>query len=259
MFKKIIILTKDNLELEGEIIRRIQDIFNESEFRHIKFKDIKKEDFKDTDFVITFGGDGTFVKAGNLIENSVILGVNARPESSEGALTSLSIADIEKIKEIVLGNYEILNLSRARVKLNGEILNEHAINEVYLGAFSQFHSSRYKIKFKDKEEEQRSSGIIISTGTGSPAWFYSAGGEVFNHEAEKLAFIVREPYHGKRLFKPSILNGEIQKGEKIIITGKRDVGGVIAINDSTYDFNEGDIAEIELSDKPLKVIKFKNN
>lgn len=256
-FKKIIILLKKGLKVEAKVIEDIQRMSNSSEVKIIAFNDLKKSDLIESDLIITLGGDGTFVKAANLIENSFILGINASPKNSEGALTSLEIQEIHKLKEVFKGNFEVIHRHRAKVKLNGTILEEHAINEVYVGAASQFHSSRYKIKFKDMEEEHRSSGVIISTGTGSSAWFYSAGGKVFNHDEEKLGFIVREPYFGKRIFTPKILNGHIGKGDKIILESKRESGGIVAINDSIYNFNEGDIVEIELSDKPLKTIKLK--
>ncbi len=252
-FKKIIILLKNGLELDSDVIDFIHDNAKGSDVRIIAFNDLKKEDL-DADLIITLGGDGTFVRAANLIEDSLILGINANPDESEGALTSINIEDLDKLKEILKGKFDIVIKHRAVVKLNGKLLNEYAINEVYLGALSQFHSSRYKIRYNGDEEEHRSSGVIVSTGTGSKAWYVSAGGKPFMHDEEKLAFVVREPYVGERIFKPKILNGDILKGEKIIIESKRDFGGILAINDSTYDFNIGDVAEIELSDKPLKVV-----
>ncbi|HOW37247.1 MAG TPA: hypothetical protein PLK34_03295, partial [Candidatus Pacearchaeota archaeon] len=115
--------------------------------------------------------------------------------------------------------------------------------------------SRYKLKFKDIQEEQRSSGVLVTTGAGSGAWFASAGGKTFNCEDKKLMFLVREPYTGKRVFIPKLLQGEILPGEKLVLESTRDLWGVVSINDSIYPFNTGDIVEIMLSEKPLKVIK----
>ncbi len=254
MFNRIAILLKNDIKMESKIIEYIKKISNNSEVKIISFNDLKKDSLEDSDLIITLGGDGTFVKAANLIEDSLILGINAEPHKSEGALTSLDIKELEKLKEIFAGNFDTINRHRARIKLNRKILDEYASNEVYVGASSQFHSSRYTIKFNGFEEEHRSSGVIVSTGTGSPAWFYSAGGKIFDHDEEKLGFIVREPYFGKRIFTPKLLNGYILKGEKIVLESRRDFGGIVAINDSIYDFNKGDIVEIEISDKPLRVI-----
>jgi NAD kinase len=257
MFKKIILLMKTGLKIDAKLIENIEELSGQKDMKIIAFNDLKKEDLKESDLIITLGGDGTFVKAANLVENSPILGINVESHKSEGALTDLELKDIEKLKDLFSGKYSIQTRQRAKVKLNGKFIDEHALNEVYVGATSQFHSSRYKIKFKGNEEEHRSSGVIVSTGTGSPAWFYSAGGKIFSPEEDKLSFIVREPYRGKRIFIPKIIKGDLNNGEKLIIESTRDFGGIIAINDATYDFNTGSVVEIELSDKPLKAIKLK--
>lgn len=207
--------------------------------------------------MLTLGGDGTFVKAAHFVENALILGINSNPKTSEGALTSIDIGEIDKIKYVNQSKYQVIERQRADIILNGKTLEEKAVNEVYIGAASQFHTSRYKIKFKQKEEEHRSSGIIVSTGTGSEAWFLSAGGKPFHYNERKLRFIVREPYVGKKVFIPSLLDGEFFEGERLIVESTRDFGGIIAINDSTYEFNTGDIVEVKLSKNPLKVIEIK--
>ncbi len=254
MFNRILFLVRKGILINEELKEKIKKIVGEREIFFIKFENFKKEDLEDIDLIITLGGDGTFIKAANMIEDTFILGINYYHRVSEGALTSLNFLEIEKLKEVFKGNFEVLIRQRAKVKLNGKALDLYATNEVYVGAESQFHSSRYKIGFNENKEEHRSSGIIISTGTGSPAWFYSAGGEIFDPSEEKLSFIVREPYFGKRVFKPTLLKGDIKKNEKIVIESTRDFGGILAINDITYEFNKGAIAEIELADKPLKVI-----
>jgi NAD+ kinase len=255
MFEKILIIAKNEEEKENLLSIPIMEYLGKEKIDIILLDEIKKDLVNHFDLIITYGGDGTFVKTANLMEDGYILGINSKPETSEGALTTINVNELEKLKKIIEGDFEILTRERIKIRLNGRVLDEHSLNEVYIGAHSQFHISRYRINFKDKEEEHRSSGIIISTGTGSPAWFYSAGGEIFNHDEEKLSFIVREPYFGKRVFKPTILKGDILKGEKLIVKSEKDFEGIIAINESIYDFNRGDVVEIELSDKPIKTIR----
>ncbi|MBS3091778.1 NAD(+)/NADH kinase [Candidatus Pacearchaeota archaeon] len=253
--KKISVFYKDKLiEKNPSLDNKLKDLLKNHDVKYIEYNKLNKKDLDCQDLVITIGGDGTFAKAANLIENALIIGINSHPETSEGALISLDINEIEKLSSILNGDFNISMIYRVQTKLNEKILDELAINEVYVGAASQFHSSRYKIKYKDKEEEQRSSGVIISTGAGSPAWLHSAGGKIFPRDEEKLSFVVREPYFGKKIFKPTILNGDLLKGEKLTFVSERDFGGIVAIGDSVYDFNKGDIVEIELSNKPLKTV-----
>lgn len=224
------------------------------DFDWVYHNNLVKDQLNEVDLVITFGGDGTFIEAANLIEDSFILGINSHPNSSEGALMSLSTDNLEDLKDILNGNFQILERQRAEVRLNGKLLGEYATNEVYVGALSQFYSSRYIINFKGKEEEQRSSGVIISTGTGSRAWHLSAGGKKFHHAEKKLSFVVREPYYGKRLYCPTIISGEILEDEKIVLTSKRSFGSILAIGFKAYDLKENDVVEVTLSENPLKVL-----
>jgi NAD kinase len=253
-FDRIVLVVKHNLVLDATILDKIKGYFSGKRLDVVKFSDLRKMHLHDCDLVITLGGDGTFIKAGNLIKDAYILGINAEPKTSEGALTTLNINEVDKIGDVLAGKFKIRLAQRATAKLNGNVLDEQAINEVYVGSASQFHSSRYKIRFNGLEEEQRSSGVLIATGNGSAAWFFSAGGKVFNAEEEKLSFVVREPYFGKRVFMPKILKGDILKEEKIEIESMRNFGGVIAINDSVFSFNKGDVLEVFLSEFPLHVV-----
>jgi len=257
MFKKVIILLKEGLQLDAKMPEKIKEYINCGELSLISFNNLQKEDLIGIDLVISIGGDGTFVKAAHLMEEGLILGINSNYKTSEGALTSINLDEIDKLKNLDKGKMEITEKQRADVILNGKILDEKVINEIYIGAASQFHSSRYILNFKGAKEEQRSSGVIVSTGTGSDSWFLAAGGKPFHYSEKKLRFIVREPYFGKRVFKPTILAGELSEKEKIVVESTRNFGGIIAINDSTYDFNTGDIVEVKISDSPLKVIKLK--
>jgi NAD+ kinase len=260
-FNKILVVeSKKKTEKHLESVRRLRGLLEDSQlsFSWIMHERLSKELLRDVDLVITLGGDGTFLEAANLVENSFILGINSHPETSEGALTSLSAENLEILMEILNGKFQILKRQRAMVKLNGNLIEEYATNEVYFGAASQFHSSRYIINFGDIEEEQRSSGVVISTGTGSGAWYLSAGGEVFYPSDEKLAFIVREPYFGKRLYSPKIIKGEFMSEERIILKCKRNFGGILAIGFKAYDLQENDVVEVSLSDNPLKVLEVKD-
>ncbi len=152
------------------------------------------------------------------------------------------------------GNYDIIQRTRARIVLNGELVKELALNEVYVGVENQFHTSRYVINFNEVSEEQRSSGVLVATGTGSAAWYKSAGGEKFGANDDKLKFIVREPYDGN-LFRPKILNGEINVGNEIIMESRRIDGGIVAIDATCiYPFNKEDSVRIKVSKQKLNVI-----
>lgn len=257
MFNKILVVYNEKktekhlrtIEQTNETLRRMR-----KEFSPIKFYDLHADYFTDKNLIITIGGDGTFLRTSHFIRGKPILGINSEPELSEGALTTLNFDEISSLEEILNGNHETLKRPRARVLRNHQLIKELALNEVYIGAANQFHTSRYIIKLNGNEEEHRSSGVLVVTGSGSRAWYKSAGGVPFRFDEEKLAYLVREPYRS-RLFNPQMINGYLNKNEKIEFESKRKDGGVIAIDSwATYDFNLGDVIDIRLSSQPLKVI-----
>lgn len=259
MFEYVLLVYKSKTSENPLLNKALNRVLSPKTLTCIGFDELTKRSIKKSDLIITFGGDGTFIKAANLIEDAFILGVNSAPETSEGALTSIIQGEfLDMLPALASKTYPILKRQRAIVILNGRVLEEHALNEVYVGTLSQFHSSHYKLTFKDHTEEHRSSGVIVSTGTGSSAWFHSAGGHIFHPSEEKLSFIVREPYFGNRVFKPTLLKGNIEKHESLRIEAHRDSGGIISINEALYPFNRGDVVEISLSPKPLQCITFLN-
>ncbi len=255
IFENVALVYKENKRNISENIK--QEYLSFSNTTLINISEITRASISNKDLIITLGGDGTFVESANRIDTSMILGVNSDPKTSEGALTSFDITELHMLEDILEGNFNIIERQRADVWLNNNLLGEHSTNDIYIGAEYAFHSSRYIISYNGQTEEHRSSGVIISTGTGSAAWFKSAGGEEFSYTEKKLRFIVREPYIGKRIFMPTILKGEIHSDEKIRFESTRDYGGVLSIGFKNYDFNRGDIAEIKVSDKPLKVLERK--
>ncbi len=256
MFKKILIVYSEKLtEQHLNVVEKIkQIIFELSEHcSTIKVTDIQKNSFKNIDLVITAGGDGTLIRVSHYSEEIPILPINSEPEFSEGALTILKDKELSLIKEILKGNYKTIEMPRIQIKRNNVLLDEYALNEVYIGTEKQFATSRYIIEFKDKKEEQRSSGVLVATSGGSSAWYKSAGGKPFSNK-NKLAFLVREPYFGD-IYKPSLLRGEILSNESIFFEAKKHEGGIIAIDSNViHPFNNGDKVELSLSSKPLKVL-----
>jgi len=256
MFNKILLVYSEKLTQKHlEVVEEIKKIFHNEGKRVcvVKATDLQKEFFDNIDLVITAGGDGAFIRASHYIKDIPILGINSEQETSEGALLSIKDNELDALKEILNGKHEIQEIPRISIKKNNELLDELAVNEVYIGSKNQFHTSCYIIEHNGNKEEHKSSGVLIATGTGSSAWYKSAGGVPFQNN-KKLRFLVREPFVS-RVFSPGILNGEIGIGEKICFEAKRHEGGVIAIDSNkTYDFNVPDKIEISISDKPLRVI-----
>lgn len=255
MFKKILIVYSEKLTSKHlETVEKVRNLLREKNSHTVKANELNETCFENVDLVITVGGDGTFIRAASFIDESLILGINSEPEQSEGGLTTIKENELDFIKDVLDNKFNIIKKDRIKIKIDGKEIKENVLNEVYIGTEHQFHTSRYILKFKGKEEEQRSSGILIATGSGSNVWYKSAGGIQFPYNSCKLKFLIREPFFA-RLFKPKLLNGEINPGEKMEVVSKRYAEQVIVLDSNkVYPFNNNSTAEIKISDSPLKII-----
>lgn len=209
------------------------------------------------DLVVSIGGDGTFIESSQLIrDKTLILGVNSDPLHSEGAHTSATRKDFEaKMKKIIEGDFSVEKWTRLEVTIDHKKSSVLSLNEIYIGAAQLYNTSRYWLFVNRIWEEQKSSGVIFSTGCGSTAWYSSAGGRPFSKTSKEGRFIVREPYCG-HLVCGRTINGIIKEGDSVHIrSNMRD--GMIAIDSAAvYPFPKNKEASIRVSDKPLHVIVF---
>jgi NAD+ kinase len=251
---KILIIHKNkNLTIEKELRQKFKDIDITFAWKN----NLKKSYFKNIDLVISIGGDGTFLSASHFIENQLILGVNENYEKSEGALTSIKLHKLEeKILKILKGKYKIKKYQREKIIIHKKkncTITEQALNETYIGNINPHHSSNYIIQIKNKQEKQRSSGILITTGTGSTAWYKAMNENPFKRTKKQLRFKIRELFRG-RIYKPKIEKGKIRQNQKIIIISKMRHGLVAIDSIRIYNMGEGEKVEISLG-KPLKTIQ----
>lgn len=215
---------------------------------------LKKNDLKDVDLVISVGGDGTALSASHFLFDKPLLAVNSSPKTSEGALTTIGLVELEsKLEEIKRGEHKIERLERIEVSINGKVKDSIALNEIFIANEKAYLISKYEVKIrrggKTEKETQHSSGVIFSTGTGSTAWFKSAGGEKFSPQERFIKMLVREPYI-RNLHKFSILTKTIEEGEEVEVKALTKM--ILAVDSiREYKLKEGDKIMIKPSRYPL--------
>jgi hypothetical protein len=201
-----------------------------------------------------------------------IFAINPDVERNTGALLPFNISDMEEGFKRVLKNqveHKCITLARAEMNDGQELL---AFNDFYIGK-SNHSSSRYKIKYQGKFEDQSSSGIIISTGAGSTAWLSSVMNEFRGLEKflgckssqnfqtmawddDKLCYIVREPYRSPS-YGTDLVAGYINSREKLVIESLMPEDGVIfsdGIMDDFMVFNSGRTVSISKAQDKAKLI-----
>jgi len=194
-------------------------------------------------------------------DNKLIIGINSDPKTSEGALTNFNIETFEAfLPNLLSGNYKIEEWTRLKAELNGKTLWPLITCDLFLGESERWNMSRHKIKFRDKEEEQKGSGLVVTTGAGSTGWYDSAvrfikeKGEKISPLEKKGVFILTEPYKGK-LSGCELMHEFFNENDKIEVHSLNDSKGVVSIDSLwVFNFNRGDKVVFSISDKPLKVI-----
>ncbi len=203
-----------------------------------------------------FGGDGTFLRASHYIDHKTdLLSINTDPDVKEGFFSTISRDNYkDRLKQLFDGKYKVKLLTRLDTKIGNKKI-ETALNEVFIGSASPYLMSRYNIKLNSKEEFQKSSGLIISTASGSHAWLGSAGGHKLPKLSERIQYLPRDVYMGT-LTRAKLLGGFVQTELKITPVRMCDFIVVIDSLSKEYLVPDGTTIKISKSKSKLRMIYF---
>lgn len=135
----------------------------------------------DADYVVSMGGDGTFLKAASRVgaKEIPIIGVNM---GRLGFLADVSPAEFDEcLKAVVEGNYRIDNRKMIQVDADDPELNTptYALNDVSI--LKRDNASMITIHASVDGEyltTYQADGLVVTTPTGSTAYSLSNGGPI---------------------------------------------------------------------------------
>jgi NAD kinase len=234
--------------------------------------------FGSSDVAVVLGQDGLVVNAAKYLNGQPVVALNPDPMRIDGVLLPFVFNSAAAAIELVIssaGRRVWRDVTMAEAVLNdGQSLL--AVNDLFIGQKTHA-SARYRIRFGGAEEDQSSSGIIVSTGAGSTGWNRSiltgAAGIVeaiarnakvdkirgdyrFDWEARHLVFNVREPFPSKTSG-TTIIHGEIEAKTPFEIVSFMPQNGVIfsdGVEEDRLEFNSGATARIKISDRTLRLV-----
>lgn len=157
---------------------------------------------KEIGLVITVGGDGTILEASHHLKNDNIPIIGIR--SSKMSVGLLCACSEDKIPHLIekLQNDSLVYLKAHRIyaeitfgQTGGNFSTEPVLNDFLFANKSPALTSRYNLQFNQVNEDQKSSGVWISTATGSTAAIGAAGGQHIPRTSEECQYRVRELYH----------------------------------------------------------------
>ena len=176
------------------------------------------------DLLVSMGGDGTVLHASHSIGDTPVLAINSSPLTSVGYFTAGEAADFDEILDKALdGSLVSTRLFRMEVRVNGEVVNNRVLNDVLFSHDCPASTTRYLLTHGDLQEEQMSSGVWISTATGSTAAIRAAGGKSMRAGSRRLQFAVREPGASGGaldLGRATLVRGFVRKQETLTIRSK---------------------------------------
>lgn len=145
--------------------------------------------------LVAVGGDGTLLDASHKVSDGVALGVNSDTARSTGFLCAADAESFPALLDDVLSRKLMATSVR---RLSGSIddkpLPFPVLNDLLICHKNPAQTSRYLVERGGVVEDHKSSGVWVSTATGSTAAVASAGGIIQDIDDPRLQWHVREPF-----------------------------------------------------------------
>jgi NAD+ kinase len=171
------------------------------------------------DLVLTVGGDGTFLTASHFVRSTPVLGVVSSAASVGHFCAAKAQGVGQALDALVCGRLRPIELWRLEVKIGARRARELVLNEILFCHANPAATSRYILRVGAAREEQKSSGVWISTAAGSTGAIGSAGGRTLRPTSRRIQYLVREPFlpahHGYRLLLGMVEDTAIEIASKM--------------------------------------------
>lgn len=151
------------------------------------------------DIVAVVGGDGTVLDISRFLGSTPLVAINPSPATSTGNFCATTAEGFPGILQRILDRSMVpLELTRLIVTVDGRRFSQPALNDALLANVVPSATSRYIVTVEGSSEQQKSSGVWISTAAGSTGAIFSAGGMRRPVSEHGLQYLVREPCAGRR-------------------------------------------------------------
>lgn len=176
--------------------------------------------------VISVGGDGTLLDTSHKVGAAPVLGVNSDTAHSVGFLCAAHRGTFAALlSQVLAGRLKPTVVRRLGGAIDGSPLPFPVLNDVLVAHKNPAATSRVLVEHQGVVEDQKSSGIWVSTAAGSTAAMSSAGGEIVGLADARAQVRVREPFlaDGPRFKLASLW---LSDGDEVAVTSKMREGRV---------------------------------
>ena len=235
--------------------------------------------FGQDDIVVVIGQDGLVANTLKYLHGQPLIAINPDPARYDGVLLPFVERDLESVvRDVLVGRRQYKQVTIAKVTLNnGQTML--AVNDFFIGRNTHV-SARYNLNVGGRNENQSSSGIIVSTGLGRTGWLKSvvtgasgvaaalgedmsgAGKRLISalgtHEwaSDTLYYSVREPFPS-RVTGTSLVFGQVAQGMPLTVTSQMPENGVIfsdGVEQDFLQFTSGIIATITVAQQKGQLV-----
>ena len=208
------------------------------------------DDSKNYDFVISLGGDGTFLATARKFSNSPIVGINL---GNLGVLSEIDIDDMEVELSKLINNLGFIG-DGFLLETTLHDKNICALNDIVIGKGNFTKLLKFDLYFDDKFVDSYSAdGLIVSTPTGSTAYSLSAGGPIIE---PKLDVLVVTPICAHSLHQRPIV---VDADTKVKVVSNNNDFMIIADGQESIENENIYEVVIKRSSKKVKIIKTTEN
>jgi len=152
-----------------------------------------------TDLIVTVGGDGTILRAAQVVVHSgvPIVGINL---GNLGFMTELSVSETEgELGHLLAGEgwTDERALLETEVRSPGEkgVGRFHALNDVVLARGAAVRVIQVDATIdRQPLTSYRADGVIVATATGSTGYAYAAGGPILHPHAREMVLLPIMPH-----------------------------------------------------------------
>jgi NAD+ kinase len=210
----------------------------------------------DADLVVTFGGDGTLLRAMRIAVplDVPVFGINT---GRLGFLTEIDEHDdvLAELDKVFAGDFRIEERVALEAAINGEG-GHFALNDVVVRRASNARMAPFGLSLDDEPVARLpSDGIIVTTPTGSTAYFLSAGGPIISPGVDAFGIAALLPH---TLFARPLI---VPTSSTIAITvdsesqhANLDIDGTLA-----GDLSPGDTVTVCRAPRPAKFARTRPN
>ena len=258
--KSFVLQLLDELHKENATIALEKDFYEfvAPESKEITTYTIDKGLDSSIDLFVSFGGDGTILRAITYIRNLgiPIVGVNT------GRLGFLSTMKKEKVKELVRqfidNKYTVVERSLVTVSSNRKIPEfgtmNFALNEVTVSRKDTTSMITVETSLNDEYlSSYWADGLIIATPTGSTGYSLSCGGPVITPTAKSLVITPIAPHNLNA--RPLVVSDDTEI--KLKVSG-REKYHLVSLDSRIATLENGHEITIKKANFTIKMIEFKS-